>query len=180
MAVIGTFGSFTAARMGISTLLLTLNMDGVALMACNPVIGGTAKGHLVRELDALGGEMGRAIDDTFLQSRMLNTAKGPAVQSLRVQSDRAAYHLYMKRALELQPGLDVIGGQARQEGAQGLRPQIATARRQRALVQRRADQGDGCVRMVPHQIADRAPAEGFRRLAHRGHPLVGEKRATRS
>ena len=73
----GCEAALAAARMGISTLLLTLNMDGVALMACNPVIGGTAKGHLVRELDALGGEMGRAIDDTFLQSRMLNTPRAP-------------------------------------------------------------------------------------------------------
>ena len=81
----GCEAALAAARMGLETLLLTLNMDGVALMACNPAIGGTAKGHLVRELDALGGEMGRAIDDTFLQSRMLNTAKGPAVHSLRLR-----------------------------------------------------------------------------------------------
>ena len=73
----GCEAALAAARMGIDTLLLTLNMDGIALMACNPVIGGSAKGHLVRELDALGGEMGLAIDDTFLQSRMLNMGKGP-------------------------------------------------------------------------------------------------------
>ena len=77
----GCEAALAAARMGIDTLLLTLNMDGIALMACNPVIGGSAKGHLVRELDALGGEMGLAIDDTFLQSRMLNMGKGPAVHS---------------------------------------------------------------------------------------------------
>ncbi len=87
----GCEAALAAARMGISTLLLTLNMDGVALMACNPAIGGTAKGHLVREVDALGGQMGRAIDDTFLQTRMLNTAKGPAVHSLRAQADKQAY-----------------------------------------------------------------------------------------
>ena len=73
----GCEAALAGARMGLDTLLLTLNMDGIALMACNPVIGGSAKGHLVRELDAMGGEMGRAIDDTFLQSRMLNMSKGP-------------------------------------------------------------------------------------------------------
>ena len=82
-------------------------MDGVALMACNPVIGGSAKGHLVRELDALGGKMGLAIDDTFLQSRMLNTGKGPAVHSLRAQVDRKTYHREMKRRLEEQKNLQI-------------------------------------------------------------------------
>ena len=95
----GCEAALAAARMGIDTLLLTLNMDGVALMACNPVIGGSAKGHLVRELDALGGEMGLAIDDTFLQSRMLNMGKGPAVHSLRAQADKQAYQNRMRRAL---------------------------------------------------------------------------------
>ena len=98
--------------MGIDTLLLTLNMDGVALMACNPVIGGSAKGHLVRELDALGGEMGLAIDDTFLQSRMLNTGKGPAVHSLRAQADKQAYQNRMRRALLTQERLTVRQGEA--------------------------------------------------------------------
>ena len=82
----GCEAALAGARMGLDTLLLTLNMDGIALMACNPVIGGSAKGHLVRELDAMGGEMGRAIDDTFLQSRMLNMSKGPAVHALRAQA----------------------------------------------------------------------------------------------
>ncbi|MNV64478.1 hypothetical protein D3C71_1571230 [compost metagenome] len=86
----------------------------------------------------------------------------------------------MDQNIQFQSGLNVIGGQARQGGAQGLGPQITAARRQRPLVQRRADQGDGGVGMLAHQIRDGAPAEGFRRLAHRGHPLVGEKRATRS
>ncbi len=107
----GCEAALAAARMGISTLLLTLNMDGVALMACNPVIGGTAKGHLVRELDALGGEMGRAIDDTFLQSRMLNTAKGPAVHSLRAQADKQAYQNRMRQALMSQPHLTLRQGE---------------------------------------------------------------------
>ena len=98
----GCEAALAAARMGIDTILLTLNMDGIALMACNPVIGGSAKGHLVRELDALGGEMGLAIDDTFLQSRMLNTGKGPAVHSLRAQADRREYQKIMKHELEME------------------------------------------------------------------------------
>lgn len=101
----GCEAALACARMGHKTLLLTLNMDGVALMPCNPSIGGTAKGHLVREIDALGGEMGRAIDDTFLQSRMLNTGKGPAVHSLRAQADRRRYQEHMKRLLEREPNL---------------------------------------------------------------------------
>jgi tRNA uridine 5-carboxymethylaminomethyl modification enzyme len=98
--------------MGIDTLLLTLNMDGIALMACNPVIGGSAKGHLVRELDALGGEMGLAIDDTFLQSRMLNMGKGPAVHSLRAQADKQGYQNRMRRALMTTEHLTVRQGEA--------------------------------------------------------------------
>lgn len=107
----GCEAALAAARMGIDTLLLTLNMDGVALMACNPVIGGSAKGHLVRELDALGGEMGLAIDDTFLQSRMLNLSKGPAVHSLRAQADKQAYQNRMRRALMTQPRLTLRQGE---------------------------------------------------------------------
>ena len=108
----GCEAALAAARMGIDTLLLTLNMDGVALMACNPVIGGSAKGHLVRELDALGGEMGLAIDDTFLQSRMLNMGKGPAVHSLRAQADKQAYQNRMRRALMTADRLTVRQGEA--------------------------------------------------------------------
>ena len=97
--------------MGLHTLLLTLNLDAIALMPCNPAIGGTGKGHLVREVDALGGEMGRAIDDTFIQSRMLNTGKGPAVHSLRAQADKRAYQQRMKRALFGEPNLEVRQGE---------------------------------------------------------------------
>ncbi len=107
----GCEAALAAARMGIDTLLLTLNMDGVALMACNPVIGGSAKGHLVRELDALGGEMGLAIDDTFLQSRMLNTSKGPAVHALRAQADKQEYQNRMRTALMTQDRLTVRQGE---------------------------------------------------------------------
>ena len=96
----GCEAALACARMGQQTLLTTLNLDSLAMMPCNPSIGGTAKGHLVRELDALGGEMGRAIDDVFIQSRMLNTGKGPAVHSLRAQADKKAYQLRMRRAVD--------------------------------------------------------------------------------
>ncbi len=108
----GCEAALAAARMGIDTLLLTLNMDGVALMACNPAIGGSAKGHLVREVDALGGEMGLAIDDTFLQSRTLNLSKGPAVHALRAQADKQEYQNRMRTALMTQPGLTVRQAEA--------------------------------------------------------------------
>lgn len=101
----GVEAALAAARLGASTVLFTMSLDAIANMPCNPSIGGTAKGHLVREIDALGGEMGKAADATFIQSRMLNRGKGPAVHSLRVQADRAKYHIYMKRAVERQPGL---------------------------------------------------------------------------
>ena len=107
----GCEAALACARMGLHTLLLTLNLDAIALMPCNPAIGGTGKGHLVREVDALGGEMGRAIDDTFIQSRMLNTGKGPAVHSLRAQADKRAYQQRMKRALFAQPNLEVRQGE---------------------------------------------------------------------
>lgn len=96
----GCEAALAAARLGMKTAIFTLTLDGIANMPCNPSIGGTAKGHLVREIDALGGEMGRAADATFLQSRILNRGKGPAVHSLRVQSDRVKYHTYMKQQLE--------------------------------------------------------------------------------
>ena len=107
----GCEAALAGARMGQKTLLLTLNLDSVALMPCNPAIGGTAKGHLVREVDALGGEMGKAIDDTFIQSRMLNTGKGPAVYSLRAQADKAAYKKRMRDAIENQEKLILRQGE---------------------------------------------------------------------
>ena len=103
----GCEAALSCARLGHSTLLATLNLDALAMMACNPAIGGTAKGHLVRELDALGGEMGRAIDDVFIQSRMLNTGKGPAVHSLRAQADKKAYQLRMRKAVDECENLDL-------------------------------------------------------------------------
>ena len=104
----GIEAAFAAARLGAKTAIFTMSLDAIGNMPCNPSIGGTAKGHLVREIDALGGEMGKAADATFLQSRMLNRGKGPAVHSLRVQSDRDEYHKEMKHRLELQDGLDII------------------------------------------------------------------------
>ena len=107
----GIEAAHAAAMLGAKTAIFTLTLDFIGNMPCNPSIGGTAKGHLVREIDALGGEMGKAADATFLQSRMLNRGKGPAVHSLRVQSDRDAYHREMKRRLEQQEGLDIIQAQ---------------------------------------------------------------------
>jgi len=101
----GIEASLAAARMGAETLLLTQNLDHVGQMSCNPAIGGVGKGHLVKEIDALGGEMGRAIDATGLQFRTLNTRKGPAVRASRAQADKAAYRRYMKHVVESRPGL---------------------------------------------------------------------------
>lgn len=103
----GCEAGLAAARMGCRVLMLTMNLDSVALMPCNPNIGGTAKGHLVREIDALGGEMGINIDHTFIQSRMLNTSKGPAVHSLRAQADKRRYSERLKHVIELQQNLDL-------------------------------------------------------------------------
>ncbi len=103
----GCEAALAAARMGRSTLLLTINADAIGLMSCNPAIGGLAKGHLVREIDALGGEMGHNIDATGIQFRQLNTSKGPAVRSSRAQADKQLYRLRMKKALEATYGLDV-------------------------------------------------------------------------
>ncbi|NLU36279.1 MAG: tRNA uridine-5-carboxymethylaminomethyl(34) synthesis enzyme MnmG [Clostridiales bacterium] len=107
----GCEAALAAARMGMKTLVVALNLDAVALMACNPSIGGTSKGHLVREVDALGGEMGINIDKTFIQIRMLNTGKGPAVHSLRAQADKKRYQAAMKLTLESQENLDLRQGE---------------------------------------------------------------------
>ena len=103
----GIEAALAAARLGCKSIMFTVTLDWIGNMPCNPSIGGTAKGHLVRELDALGGEMGKAADKHTLQSRMLNLGKGPAVHSLRAQIDRRAYSGYMKHVVELQDGLDV-------------------------------------------------------------------------
>lgn len=96
----GCEAALATARMGLKTILFALNLDSIAMMPCNPHIGGSSKGHLVREIDALGGEMGKNIDKTYLQIKMLNTGKGPAVYSLRAQADKAKYHTEMKKVLE--------------------------------------------------------------------------------
>ena len=107
----GCEAGLALARLGNKTLLLTLNLDAVAFLACNPSIGGTAKGHLVCEIDALGGEMGKNIDETLIQLRMLNRGKGPAVYSLRAQADKEKYHARMKRVLEEQENLTLKQGE---------------------------------------------------------------------
>lgn len=101
----GCEAALATARMGFKTLLFSISLEAIANMPCNPNIGGTSKGHLVREIDALGGEMGKNIDKTFIQSKMLNTSKGPAVHSLRAQADRKRYHIEMKHTLEKQENL---------------------------------------------------------------------------
>ncbi|MGE5559049.1 MAG: tRNA uridine-5-carboxymethylaminomethyl(34) synthesis enzyme MnmG [Bacillota bacterium] len=108
----GCEAALAAARLGCRTLLLTLNLDNIAFMPCNPSIGGPAKGHLVREIDALGGEMGKNIDRSYLQMRMLNTGKGPAVQALRAQADKHLYHINMRKALDAIENLRTLQGEA--------------------------------------------------------------------
>lgn len=103
----GCEAALACARLGLSTLLFTISIDSIAFMPCNPNIGGTSKGHLVREIDALGGEMGKNIDKTFIQSKMLNSSKGPAVHSLRAQADKAAYSRTMRQTLEAEPNIDI-------------------------------------------------------------------------
>jgi tRNA uridine 5-carboxymethylaminomethyl modification enzyme len=117
----GCEAALASARMGRRTLLLTMNLDLLAQMPCNPSIGGPGKGHLVREVDALGGEMGRVTDRTFIQIRMLNSSKGPAVQALRAQADKRLYSMAMKHVLEATPNLDLKQGQTESLLVQGDR-----------------------------------------------------------
>src|SRR5215475_12261389 len=101
----GIEAALAAARTGADVLLITQNLDHIGQMSCNPAIGGIGKGHLVKEIDALGGEMARAIDETGIQFRTLNTKKGPAVRATRAQADKALYRARMKRVLEHEPGI---------------------------------------------------------------------------
>lgn len=107
----GVEAALAGSRMGLKTLMLTMSLDSIVALSCNPNIGGTGKGHLVREIDALGGEMAINIDKSFIQSRMLNTSKGPAVHSLRVQADKKKYHIEMKKVLEDEPNLTLRQGE---------------------------------------------------------------------
>ncbi|MCD8157724.1 MAG: tRNA uridine-5-carboxymethylaminomethyl(34) synthesis enzyme MnmG [Clostridiales bacterium] len=107
----GCEAALASARMGLKTIIFALNLDSIAMMPCNPSIGGTSKGHLVREIDALGGEMAKNIDKTYLQNRMLNTGKGPAVYSLRTQADKNKYHTEMKRTMENTENLQIKQGE---------------------------------------------------------------------
>src|SRR5436190_3354706 len=108
----GCEAAMAAARMGMRTALCTMNLDLIAQMSCNPAVGGIAKGHLVREIDALGGIMGEVIDATGIQFRLLNTSRGPAVQSPRAQADRNLYRAEMRRRLSLTENLTIIEGEA--------------------------------------------------------------------
>ena len=135
----GIEAALAAARLGNHTILFTINLDAVGNMPCNPAIGGTGKGHLVRELDALGGEMGAAADHACIQYRMLNRGKGPAVHSLRAQADRVKYRQYMKHTLELQENLELKQAQIVEiltaEGAvTGLRTQLGAEYGAKAVV----------------------------------------------
>ena len=104
----GCEAALAPARMGLKTAIFTISLDKIGYLSCNPSIGGPAKSHLAREIDALGGEIGRNIDKTFIQIRVLNTKKGPAVRSLRAQADKPKYHIEMKKTLENTENLEVI------------------------------------------------------------------------
>ena len=135
----GIEAALAAARLGLHTILFTINLDAVGNLPCNPAIGGTGKGHLVREIDALGGEMGLAADHSCIQYRMRNRGKGPAVHSLRAQADRRRYQEYMKHTLELQPGLELKQGQIvqilTQEGkVTGVRTQLGAIYDAKAVI----------------------------------------------
>ena len=135
----GIEAALASARLGLHTILFTINLDAVGNMPCNPAIGGTGKGHLVRELDALGGEMGLAADAACIQYRMLNKGKGPAVHSLRAQGDRRRYQEYMKHALELQEGLELKQGQiveifTEQGAVTGVRTKLGAVYNAKAVI----------------------------------------------
>ena len=165
----GIEAALAAARLGLDTVCFTINMDAIGNMPCNPAIGGTGKGHLVRELDALGGEMARAADQACIQYRMLNRGKGPAVHSLRAQADRRKYQAVMKHTLELQPNLRVKQAEVVAVETEGGRVSaVVTERRRVPLPRRRAgnghvsarahDRGRRAARFRPGRAGSRRPA----------------------
>ena len=142
----GCEAALASARMGCRTLLLTMNLDAIGQMSCNPAVGGTAKGHLVREIDALGGEMGRNTDRAAIQFKTLNGSRGPAVRASRAQCDRARYRAAMKRTVECLPNLEVRQGQAARfvlEGDRvaGVEDQIGVRYGARAVIVSRSSSG---------------------------------------
>ena len=173
----GIEAALAAARLGLDTVCFTINMDAIGNMPCNPAIGGTAKGHLVRELDALGGEMARAADRACIQYRMLNRRKGPAVWSLRAQADRRAYQQVMKHTLEMQEHLTL-----RQAEAVALRLHNGFVTLQRggdSLLLAGIDDPNGYAdQKTPQQVArevrDAAPEGFWLLLAHRNNLFESE------
>ncbi|HOK49928.1 MAG TPA: FAD-dependent oxidoreductase, partial [Sedimentibacter sp.] len=135
----GCEAALATARLGMKTIMLTMSLDSIAMMPCNPNIGGTAKGHLVREIDALGGEMALNIDKTMIQCKMLNRSKGPAVHSLRAQADKQRYHTEMKKVIENQKNLRLIQAEAtrirvNQDGTFNVYTRLGAYYRARAVI----------------------------------------------
>jgi len=134
----GIEAALASARLGKKTAMFIINMDTLANMPCNPSIGGTSKGHLVREIDALGGQMGKAADACYIQSKMLNSSKGPAVHSLRAQIDRKKYHMYMKNILEIQENLDIYQAEVTDiiydKGIKGVKTKTGAIYNARAII----------------------------------------------
>ena len=135
----GIEAGLASARRGAKTLMLTINLDNIAFMPCNPSVGGPAKGIVVREIDALGGQMAKTIDKTHIQMRMLNTGKGPAVRALRAQADKVLYQQEMKRVLENEDNLDIMQGMVDEliiedNEVKGVRTNIGTEYRSKAVI----------------------------------------------
>ena len=165
----GIEAALAAARMGMKTVCLTVSLDAVGNMPCNPAIGGTGKGHLVRELDALGGEMARAADRACIQYRMLNRGKGPAVWSLRAQADRRKYQQVMKHTLELQPGLTLRQAEVTEIRCDGNGHAAAVVLRTGAVLGARAHSVHG-------HVSDRADHRGrVHRGLRAGRPAPGQR-----
>ena len=155
----GCEAALAAARLGLKTVIFTMNTDSIAMMPCNPHIGGSSKGHLVREIDALGGEMAKNIDKTFIQSKMLNVSKGPAVHSLRTQADKAEYSRQMRHTLENQNNLEIRMGEVvlPLQGGHYLYRNLP----ERALPCRRDHYGDRTWRYAAIDISERRARDSW-------------------